>query len=277
MLLGVVSSLLLVSCVKDDVTDTTTEGSTFVKLLQAPENQFFFEPFTEVKTLKLFSLRKDANSEAELNTPLMVKLKPEPTLIANYNAANGSDFEMMPDSIYTLDPGNPKVGTLYEMNMSASQFAKEFTIKLNGAKWDLSKKYALGFVITDAGGKKVLDGMNEIIVTVSIKNQYDAVYHAIGVFHHPTGGDRVIDMDKKLVTSGPNSVIADLGDLGPDYRMILTVNADNSVTIAPAGATPNIDQHWGPNFYDPSDQSFHLHYSYNTAAPRIVEEIIKRK
>ena len=273
-----VTSLLFTSCIKDDVTDTTDHGDTFVKLLEAPVNQFFFEPFTETITLRLFSLRKEANSNASLNTPLQVKLKIEPTLLANYNAANGSSFELMPDSIYTLDPGNPKVGTLYEMSMSAGQFAKEFTIKLNGAKWDVTKKYAFPFVITDASGKPVSDGKKEIVATVSIKNQYDALYHATGVFHHPTGGDRPIDEDKALVTAGPTSVICNLGDLGANgYRMILTVNADNSVTISPAGATPNIDQSWGDNYYDPADQSFHLHYSYNTAAPRIVEEIIKRK
>lgn len=179
-LLAGITSLLFTSCVKDEVTDTTTQGSTFVKLLQAPENKFFFEPFTEIRTVKLFSLRKDANSESELNRPLAVKLQPNTTLIANYNAANNADYEELPDSLYTLDPGNPKVSGIYEMNMTASQFAKEFTIKLNGSKWDLSKKYALGFTISDPGGKVVPDGKKDILVLISIKNKWDGVYVASG-------------------------------------------------------------------------------------------------
>ncbi len=179
-LLAGVASMLFTSCVKDEVTDTTTQGETYVKLLEAPENKFFFEPFTEVRTLHLFSLRKDANSPAELNKPLAVKLEPNTTLIANYNAQNGSDFEILPDSLYTLDPGNPKVGSIYEMNMAADQFAKEFTIKLDGSKWDLSKKYALGFTVTDAGGKPVIDEKKDIIVLISIKNKWDGVYVASG-------------------------------------------------------------------------------------------------
>ena len=59
--------------------------------------------------------------------------------------------------------------------------------------------------------------------------------------------------------------------------MILTVNADNSVTITPSGVTPNIDQSYGPNYYDPATKTFHLWYSYNTAAPRIVEETLVRQ
>jgi AraC-like DNA-binding protein len=61
------------------------------------------------------------------------------------------------------------------------------------------------------------------------------------------------------------------------YQMILTVDpVTNNVTITPAGVTPNVDQHWGLNYYDPATKSYHLHYSYNTAAPRMIEETITK-
>ena len=59
--------------------------------------------------------------------------------------------------------------------------------------------------------------------------------------------------------------------------MKITINADNSVTLVPAGATPNIDMSYGVNKYDPATKSFTLNYAYNTAAPRIVRETITRK
>jgi len=120
--------------------------------------------------------------------------------------------------------------------------------------------------------------MNWSVVALVVKNKYDGEYHSAGVFHHPTAGDRAIDEDKDLVTAGPTSVRAKLGDLGgSDYYMILTVNPDNSVTITPSGVTPNVDQSWGPNFYDPVGKAFHLFYSYNVAAPRKIEETITLK
>jgi hypothetical protein len=98
------------------------------------------------------------------------------------------------------------------------------------------------------------------------------------VFHHPTAGDRAINEGKVLSTTGANSVRTTMADLGSSgYYMILTVNANNTVTITPSGVTPNIDQSWGPNTYDPAPHTFHLNYSYNTAAPRIVEETLVRQ
>jgi Domain of unknown function (DUF1735)/Domain of unknown function (DUF4361) len=271
-----VLSVLLTACIKDDVTDTTTQGSTFIKILEAPSNALYYLPFTDVKTIDLFSLRKDANSETELNTATTVKMTIVPSILDDYNDANGETFELLPDSIYTTTI--TKAGNVYDMSLASGEFAKEFTIKLNGAKWDIAHKYAMPLVISDAGGKKMSTGRDTILAFISVKNKYDGIYHAAGVFHHPTAGDRAIDRDKNLVTAGPISVVTELGDLGGSgYKMILTINPDNTVTITKAGVTPNVDQHWGPNFYDPATKEFHLNYSYNTAAPRIVDEVLKLK
>jgi hypothetical protein len=265
--------LLFTSCIKDDVTDTTDHGSNFIKILESPENSFFYLPFTDVKKIDLFSLRKDAKSESELNMATTVKLTSVPSLITAYNTKNTETFELLPDSLYTT--AITKSGNVFDMSLAAGQFAKEFTIQLNGGKWDMSHKYAMAFVLSDVGGSKLTFDKDTIIVFIAVKNIYDGDYHAAGVFHHPTAGDRVIDRDKSLVTAGPTAVKCELGDLGSSgYTMILTVNPDNTVTITPSGVTPNIDQHWGPNYYDPADKTFHLHYSYNTSAPRIVEETL---
>ncbi|HEX6428006.1 MAG TPA: DUF4361 domain-containing protein, partial [Niastella sp.] len=144
----------------------------------------------------------------------------------------------------------------------------------------LGHDYGVGIKITnvDKPGYAISGNMNWSVVALVVKNKYDGIYHAAGIFHHPTAGDRTIDEDKELVTAGPNSVTAPLGDLGgSNYFMVLTVNPDNSVTIAPEGATPNIDQSWGPNYYDPVGKAFHLFYSYNGAAPRKIEETITLK
>ena len=127
-------------------------------------------------------------------------------------------------------------------------------------------------------GYKISGNYGKQVIALRVKNKYHGLYHATGVFTHPVAGPRNIDEDKELTTEEPNSVLANLGDLGAaGYQMVLVVNADNSVTILPRGATPNIDQKWGPSYYDPATKAFHLHYSYNIAAPRIVQEVIKLK
>lgn len=109
-------------------------------------------------------------------------------------------------------------------------------------------------------------------------NPYSGTYQAKGVFHHPTSGDRNYDQEKVFARITDEIVQCNLGDLGSSgYFMQLKVNADMSVTITPAGQTPNIDQSWGPNYYDPKTKTFHLFYSYNKAEPRKVEETIVLK
>jgi len=274
LVLGV-ALISLPSCIKDAAPDLGDRGPTILKLLESPEKKIFFEPFTNLKDVSLFSLRKDAPSNSELKLPTTVKVKLNPTLITDYNTAAGETFEVLPDSLFTVDPSITKSGQTYTMTLNSGDFAKDFMIKLNGAKWDLAHKYALGFTIDDASGKLISADKRDVVALISIKNQWHSTYNSQGVFHHPVNGDRTIDEVKELVTAGARAVKAPLGDLGGSgYYMILTINNDNTVTISPAGVTPNIDQHWGPNYYDPATKSFHLFYSYNTAAPRIIEETI---
>lgn len=275
--------MLVIGCSKvDTVDDVGGAGQTLVKL---PSEDGFNLAFVELKsasqTINLLEIRRDIPNEGELNKTMKIVVREDPALVAAYNSQHPTvSYTILPGTSYTADPANPKTGTDYTVTMAPGEFVKQLRITFPDATvLDPNKRYAVGLVLAsiDQTGK-ISTVLNSSVVEVGVKNKYDGVYHATGVFHHPTAGDREIDEEKVLVTTGPNSVSANLGDLGTsNYKMILTVNPDNSVTIAPAGATPNIDQSWGNNYYDPVDQSFHLHYSYNTAAPRIIEEVIKRK
>jgi Domain of unknown function (DUF1735) len=177
----VATAFLFASCVKDDVKNKLgSEGSTYFKVLEAPLNKIFFQPFTDIRTVDLFSLRKDAPNGTELSTPTAVKLKIDPTLIADYNTANGDSYETLPDSLFTLDPAFVKAGTSYTTTFASGDFAKEFVIKLNGAKWNLAHKYAVGVSIEDVSGKKISADKNSVLVLISIKNKWDGVYIASG-------------------------------------------------------------------------------------------------
>jgi len=274
-ILGVAISLT--SCVKKDdyfSYDTNTANrKEVVKIANASDIVTIARDVSPaLDTFAVVDVRREPNSQAELNQPLTVKLAKNPTLISDYNTANGTNFIELPSSAYQI------VGDLNNVTFQAGQDINEIKIIVNKNSLDLSQQYALGFTISDAGGAVINSNSKTGLYAIVIKNKYHGNYHSVGVFHHPVNGDRPIDEDKFLSTAGPTSVLANLGDLGSaGYQMVLKVNADNTVTITPAGVTPNIDQHWGPNYYDPATKSFHLFYSYNVAAPRKVEETITLK
>jgi hypothetical protein len=218
----------------------------------------------------LMEVLRDANSSASLSAPSDVKLKLDNSLITAYNTAHNTTLIPL-EGGYTLESLDLKFGS--------GEFSKKVYLNLDPSKLDLSKKYALGIAFESAtGGFTPVPSLSKALFNVVIKNQWDGRYQAIGVFHHPTAGDRDINEIKDLITTGARSVEGNLGDLGGSgYRMNLVINADNTVTIQPKGATPNIDQSYGPNVYDPVTKSFKLHYSYNVAAPRIIEETITLK
>ena len=180
VLVGSAMALLFASCIKEGAAPLGDRGTTTVKLLESPEKKLFFEPFTNIRDISLFSLRKDAPSSAELNTTTAVKVKLNPTLVSDYNTANNETYELLPDSLYTLDPSIVKNGQVYTMTLSPGEFAKDFGIKLNGAKWNLAHKYALGFTIEDASGKAISPEKKDVLVLIAIKNKWDGVYEATG-------------------------------------------------------------------------------------------------
>ncbi|MFN7116912.1 MAG: BT_3044 domain-containing protein [Saprospiraceae bacterium] len=276
MLLAVASlSFVFTSCEEEAENEVDGVGANFVRLPDALATPVIvgIELKPGTVSIPLAEILRDANSQNSLNQPVTVNLKIDQTLIDAYNADkdDADKVELLPSSLYQADP--------LDVNMAAGDFSKFFNIKIDPSKLDPAKKYALGLSISGASNAyKIRNGLGGALYTFVIKNEYDGKYQATGVFHHPTAGDRDIDEEKILVTVNSNTVITNLGDLGgAGYQMFLTVNADNTVTIAPSGATPNIDQSWGENYYDPATKSFHLHYSYNTAAPRIIEETIARK
>ena len=165
---------VLTSCIDEEFEELGTAGDTFVKIQQQP--QFFFSPFNTVKKIDGFSIRRDANSNEAL-------LKSTTVRIVADAAAIPAGFELLPESYYTLESstGIQKSGNAYTIPFNSGDFAKEFTIKIDGSKWtDLSKKYALAFKIEDAGGLKIANGQDKAVAKFAIKNKYDGKYEITG-------------------------------------------------------------------------------------------------
>lgn len=271
-------TVLSVSCLKDDDFEdgkaniNINKGDKIIEIMGPITGSYtqVLEFSTSDTSLELVNVNLASLEPA--SEDIKVTLAVDPAVITDYNTRNDEDFAPLPASAFnfqTLEVTIPKG----QREAQLSGIIKNPTFLETG-------KYALGLKVASVSNSsvKISGNYGTQMISLRVKNKYHGTYHASGVFHHPTAGDRDIDEEKELTTEEPNSVLAPLGDLGGSgYQMLLIVNPDNTVTIKPRGATPNVDQKWGPNYYDPATESFHLHYSYNTAAPRIIEEVITRQ
>ncbi|MCA0365992.1 MAG: DUF1735 domain-containing protein [Bacteroidetes bacterium] len=177
IIVAFVLPLLAISCIEDNVVELTDQGSTFISIYGGHEKKLFYNAFTDVRKVDLLNIRRNVPSEAVLQTSSTVKLKAAPELIEAYNKENGTAFEWLDSKIYTVanNPGVTVSGSEVTMNFGSGDFAKDLSINLDGAKWDLSKKYAVAYKITDAGSGKV-SGDDYIITFISAKNKWDGIY-----------------------------------------------------------------------------------------------------
>ncbi len=269
---GLMILSLAIACEPVGTDVLTGKGNNFVRLVEAANEINVLGVDLKPGEVKpaLVEIIRDVNSTTELEKTSTVNLKVNDALVTAYNTAHKTTFTPLPSSLYKLSET--------AANFAAGDFNKVVNLIFDPTKLDPTKSYALGISIDNAGAYKLRDGQSNALFQIIAKNIYHGRYKATGVFSHPTAGDRAIDRIKDLITVNENTVIAELGDLGgAGYQMLLTVNADNSVTITKSGVTPNIDQSYSKNYYDPATKKFHLHYSYNVAAPRIVKEVLTRQ
>ncbi|NML22705.1 DUF1735 domain-containing protein [Pseudoflavitalea sp. G-6-1-2] len=207
---------------------------------------------------------------------IKVTMALDPKVITDYNARNGTSLTPLPGANFNIPT--------FEMTIPKGSREATLKGKIINTSFLETGKYGIGLKIasTSAAGVKVSGNYGTQVIELRVKNKYHGLYVAKGVFHHPINGDRPIDEEKELITVEPNSVEANLGDLGAsNYKMILKVNeTTNKVTITKSGASPEIiyDVYTTSNTYDPATRTFHLKYHYvGGGGPRIIEEDIKFK
>ena len=292
------SCILFAGCIKNEVVELGDAGKTRIKIAEAPEYPFFLDAFTGTKSISLFSVRRDANSQAELNKPATVTIKLDPAAVAAYNTAHGTNYELLPDSLYTLGAGITSTGGgNYTFNFAPGEFSKDFLINLNGSKWDLSHKYAFPVTITDAGGYEIGADKETVISLISVKNKYDGKYSVLSgtVTRYTSPGVPANDAlsgsvagnpDLILTTVGPNTVeISNLqwanasGGVGGIANLRLTVDpVTNLVTMSSLGNATLTNWAGKENRYDPATRTFYLAFRWNpTSTTREYEMVIKYK
>jgi hypothetical protein len=236
-------AFVMQSCIKDDVVELGNAGSVFIKINDGPTKALYYEPFTTKKTVVVFNVRRDVNSAAELAKSATVSIIDAPELVTAYNKENDENFETLPAAIFTYvtDPSVTKSGNKFTITFAPNEFAKNIEISLDGSKWDLSKKFAIGYKVTEATGAKISSAQKQIVTLISLKNKYDGVYLLTGA-HNRVPYNFPYKTVVYMMTAGANSVIYYWKDAGSYGHPIgLGPDPENDLSWYGPGISPVVE------------------------------------
>jgi hypothetical protein len=172
LLLAVVS--LLASCKKRDVFGDVTLNTDRV-IAEFADGKFggsiAMDYTTNDVEVDLTEVRLFIRSIVEENREVHVKFLPDPTAVADFNAANGTNYTPLPAAGYTI-MSNEMVFT----QSDRSDFVK---IKIKPSIL-LGQSYAIGLKISEVTGGEPSELAGKVVVAVSVKNKYDGLYDVVG-------------------------------------------------------------------------------------------------
>jgi len=135
-----------------------------------------------------------------------------------------------------------------------------------GDKWTLTYES----IMTD--GRRVV---NNSKTTIAVANIYAGSYQCVGIFTHPTAGERPINEEKFLTPLSAYSCSIPAGDLGGSgYSVTITVDpTSNDVSFSDGAPVEMIATPGKRSYYDPSNGHFYLHYFYvGATGNRVIDE-----
>lgn len=124
-----------------------------------------------------------------------------------------------------------------------------------GDSWELS------YISVMADGRRVV---NNSVTGIAVANIYAGFYQCVGVFHHPTAGDRPINEEKFLTPVSAYSCSIPAGDLGSSgYSVTITVDpVSNDVSFSNGVPVDMFAQTDKRSYFDPANGHFYLYYFY---------------
>lgn len=279
----VFAGLLMTGCLKDKDVDDGRIGvkpdrnSKIIEMMGPLSGLVVrtLEASTSDVTFTAVTVRLAAEQPAQAD--VQITLQVDANAVTAYNAAKGTNYISVPANMYSIPSLTVSIP---KGSRTADLIIKAVPNNLAGSP------YALGFSIASVSDAsvKISGNYKTLVAAIGVKNEFEATYKAVGYFAHPTA-PRAINANKYMSTVGATSSESLLGDLAGVY-VVLTVNADNTVSIAPgtgtAGTTASVakmnDDPVYNNTYDPATKSFKLKYGYPNPGPtRIITETLTRQ
>jgi hypothetical protein len=279
----VFAGLLMTGCLKDKDVDDGRIGvkpdrnSKIIEMMGPLSGLVVrtLEASTSDVTFTAVTVRLAAEQPAQVD--VQVTLQVDPAAVTAYNTARGTNYISLPANMYTIP----------SLTVSIPKGSRTADLTIKAVPNNLAgTPYALGFSIASVSDPsvKISGNYKTLVAAIGVKNEFEATYKAVGYFAHPTA-PRAINTNKYMSTVGANSSESLLGDLAGTF-VVLTVNPDNTVSIAPgtgtAGTTASVakinDDPVYNNTYDPATKTFKLKYGYPNPGPtRIITETLTRQ
>ena len=141
-----------------------------------------------------------------------VTLALDTAYLDSYNTNNGTSYELLPDSVYTISSLN--------MTIPAGQRLDSVNVTYDFTKMNLSHSYVLP--ITIASASLPIEQWNHLLYYVSVKNKYDGQYQITGTMTDVANSGLTGDYPwtANLVTTGPNSVLLEDPTNGPVHLIL---------------------------------------------------------
>ena len=207
------SFIFFSGCLKDKDYEDGLRG------IKVDKNAKFVEVIGTADGLRLFGLNAGAAdtsfgvvtvrlaSNEPAASDIQVTLALDPTLVDEYNNANGTSYTVMPANLYSIS----------NFTVTIPKGSREGNLMLKTVPNSLiGSEYALGFKLTNVSDPSVkLSGnFNNQVAAIITKNEYDGYYRIKGVVQHPSLGGWFTDAGYpcgtfSLITAGGNSVDLD--------------------------------------------------------------------
>lgn len=278
-----VGMVFLFSCKKDIVFGDIT-----------PNTDRIIVEFTDSRTAGLAAVDYGANwvdvdlteirvfPRSVVKGEVKVKFIVNPTVVADYNTENGTNYISVPATSYGI----------ISNEVTLSQDNRKATIKMR-IKPSLvtGGPYAIGLSIAEVSAGEISPLYHNVLVEVKVRNAYEGEYEATGnmtVYGGPSNTSPItttypIDEIKYLATIDNTTVEAPIGysDFTGAF-MYLTINStNNQVTVSPSltGPTFSVVANNGTCTYNPATKTFTLNYYYLNSAGnfREIQEVLVRQ
>lgn len=201
----------ITSCEKAEIKDGG--GKTLVKIKDGGETPVVIPLDVDppIEEILIADVRKDAVTEADVNTATTITITNTQAYLDAYNTAHGTDYVLLPTSAYTItaESGVTVSGTTWTINLAPGELAREISIMLDKSQMDLSLAYAFGLQITQSTVGTPSLANSFVIVNPLVKNKYDGNYEVTGTMVDAANSALTPDfpMDYDLITTGERSVI----------------------------------------------------------------------
>ena len=200
----------ITSCEKTEIKDGG--GKTLVKIIGGGGDPVVvpLDVNPPVEEILIADLRKDAVSEADASAATTVTITNTQAFLDAYNTANGTAYELLPTSAYTITPGSGVTvnGDTWTINLAPGELARPISIELDKAQMDLSKSYAFGLQITQTTVGTPSLASSVVIVNPLVINKYDGVYEVTGTMVDAASAalTGLFPFEYHLITTGEKSV-----------------------------------------------------------------------